>query len=575
MWRAWRPFVVIALALTVLILGTIGFHDELGFNFGDSLYNAIQLFGFGGHVPRNPNWQLQIARFLGPLIVGYAAIRGLIILFREQLQLLWFRAVLRDHVVVAGLGEVGRHLALRLSDLGAQVMVIEANPTNERIPGLRDRGVSVLAGSATDPVILRRAQVGRAAHLVVSCGHDQVDIEVAMSARLLRKRRGVLTVFLNLGEPSLWRTIKAPALEEGAAHSTRFEPFSLLDSAASLMVEEAHPFSDPSKSVTVLVAGDQSISQSLALHLARVWINSGRAADADLRLELVRSGAARDCRALQGRHPELASICELTAAESDVESQEMAARSSDAAAIFVAYSDEARGLAAALAFRSATRREGVPITLAVREESGGVAESARASGISVFGIFTRALGAEFLDRGMNEVMARAAHEEYIHAREAEGETPAENPSLVAWESLPHSLRQSNRRQVDGIGPKLAAIDSVIVPAPLLRAIGDHFRFSDAELDRLAVLEHDRWHRDLTDEGWRRTADMKDPEHLRHPSLIPWEELSDEERQKDRDAVLAIPAILSRAGYAIERLGDGHVAESPVRVSTVDRKAGQP
>ena len=570
LWRAWRPFVVLALALTVLVLGTVGFHNEKGYDFGDSLYNAIQLFGFGGMVPNNPDWQLQIARFLGPLIVGYAAIRGLMVLFREQLQLLWFRAVLRDHVVIAGLGEVGQHLALRLSDLGAQIIVIEANAASERIAGLRDRGVSVLAGSATDPVILRRAQVARAAHLVASCGHDQVDIEVAMCARQVGRRKGVLTIFLNLGEPSLWRTIQAPALAEGVARSARLEPFSLLDSAASLMVEEANPFSDPSREPTIVVAGDQTISQSLALHLARIWINREHAPNARLHLELLRPGAARDCRQLVGRHPELSSIGEISAADSDVESREMATRAGDATAIYIAYSDEARGLATALALRAATREVGVPITLAVREESGGVAQSARASGIQAFGIFTRALGEEFLDRGMNEVMARAAHEEYLRVRKATGETSDENPSLVPWDSLPHSLRQSNRRQVDGIGPKLAAIDSVIVPSPLVQLTGDDFRFTDEELDRLAVLEHDRWHRDLSEEGWRRTKRTKDPERLRHPSLIPWDELSEEERQKDRDAVLAIPTILSRAGYAIERLSHERIH---IRVSTVEGQAG--
>jgi hypothetical protein len=568
LWRASRPFVVIELALTVVVLGTIGFHHESN-DFGDSLYKAMQLFGFGGNVS-NPDWELQLARFLGPLIVGYAAIRGLIVLFREQLQLLWFRLVLRDQVVVAGLGEVGQHLAVRLSDLGAQVVVVEANPENEKVPSLRDRGISVLTGSAVDPLILERAQVGRAAYLIVSCGRDQVDIEVAMQARRLPTHRGVLTIFMNLGEPSLWRTIKAPALAEGSARSARLEPFSLLNSAASLMVEEADPFNEGSEA-TVLIAGDAAISQFLALHVARVWVNADSAPDERLRIELVGPGAQGDCNELVERHPELTSVCDVLAVEADVESQAIAERSGEAAAIFVAHSDEAHGLASALALRAGTRRHNVPIVLAVREESGGVAESARASGIHPFGIFTRALGVEFLDRGMNEVMARTAHEEYVRVRQSLGETQAENPSLVAWDSLPQALRQSNRRQVDGIGPKLAAIECVIAPAPLARVAGERFRFTDGELDQLAVLEHERWSRDLLDEGWSYSAGPKDPEKLRHPSLIPWDELSDEEREKDRDAVLAIPTILSRAGYAIERLTPDL---SPVRVSTVDPSVGR-
>jgi voltage-gated potassium channel Kch len=550
-WSAWRPFVVIALAATVLVLGTIGFNQKAGYDFWDSLYGAIQLFGFGGGATQDPNWELQIARFLGPLIVGYAAIRGLMLLFREQLQLFWFRLVLHDHVVIAGLGEVGHHVASRLSEMGAQVVAIEANPMSESATTLRNRGVPVITGNAVDRVTLRRAQVHRAAYMVVSCGHDQRDIEVAMAARRARRRSGVLTVFLSLGEPSLWRSIKVPALTEGASGSVRLEPFSLLDSAASLMVEETLPATAPGSASTVLVSGDKTISQNLALHVARVWSNAGQTGE--LHIELLRPGATRDRTELLERNPELASICEVSATEQSVESQGFGQQAADAAAIYVAYSDEAQGLATALALRACTRAQDVPIVLAVREESSGAAIAAHRSGIRAFGIFTQALGDKFLDRGMNEVMARAAHEEYVRARETLGETPADNPSLVAWGSLPHSLRQSNRRQVDGIGPKLAAIGCAIVPSPLVRLTDDQFEFTESELDRLAVLEHERWQRDLRDEGWRRNSGRKDPQRLRHPSLIPWERLSDEERKKDRDAVTAIPSILERAGYAIVRL----------------------
>jgi hypothetical protein len=566
-WRAWRPIAVIALAATVLVLGTIGFNKEPGNDFADSLYNAIQLFGFGGAATSDPGWELQIARFLGPLLVGYAAIRGLMVLFREQMQLFWFRLVLRDHLVIAGLGELGQHVALRMNEIGAQVVALEANPVSERAKTLRNQGIPVVHGSAADRITLRRVQVQRAAYMVVSCGHDQVDIEVAVAARRQPRRSGVLTVFLNLGDPSLWRSIKAPALSEASIGSARLEPFSLLDSAASLMVEETLPPFVSESAATVLVAGDKTISESLVLHTVRLRANSEHAGD--LRIQLLRPGAERDRAELLGRHPELASICELSATEDAADSSVLADRARSATAIYVAYSDEARGLATALALRAATRDAAVPITLAVREESSGTAAAAEGGGIRPFGVFTKAIGEKFLDRGMNEVMARAAHAEYVRAREALGETPADNPSLVAWESLPHSLRQSNRRQVDGIGPKLAAIECALVPSPLVRLKGEDFRFTESELEQLAVLEHERWERDLRDEDWRHTAGPKDPERLRHPSLVPWDRLSEEERQKDRDAVLAIPTILTHAGYAVARLASsnprvpGHSASAPL------------
>ena len=105
---------VLFLAILVLVLGTIGFRRIPGENYSvvDSFYYALQLFGFGGPVPPGRPVELEIARLLGPLLVGYAALRGIFALSREQLQLVTFRLLLRNHVIVAGLGPIGFRLAI-------------------------------------------------------------------------------------------------------------------------------------------------------------------------------------------------------------------------------------------------------------------------------------------------------------------------------------------------------------------------------------------------------------------------------------------------------------------------------
>jgi hypothetical protein len=368
--------------------------------------------------------------------------------------------------------------------------------------------------------------------------------------RASRGRRGVLTAFVNIGDPSLWRVVKARALSEAGPRPIRLEPFNLLDSGASLAVESADPFGAGERSPTVLIAGDGGMAQMLALHAARVRLNAG---GSGLEVELVGATAEEERDSLLGRHPEPNDACSLTATRISPEDKQLGRRARDAEAVFVGYKDEAVGLAAALAFRECTRRDDVPVVLIVRESAGGAAQAAEAAGVRVFGLFSEALGDEFLDRGMNEVMARAMHEEYVSAQTAKGETLEQNPSLVPWEELPSSLRQSNRRAVDGIGPRLNEVGAVVVPSPLVQIESEGFEFTDEELERLAELEHERWMRDLTDEGWAHREGPKDPVRKRHPSLVPWEQLSEEERQKDRDAVLATPRILRRAGYAIERL----------------------
>jgi len=68
-------------------------------------------------------------------------------------------------------------------------------------------------------------------------------------------------------------------------------------------------------------------------------------------------------------------------------------------------------------------------------------------------------------------------------------------------------------------------------------------FSKDEIETLAIIEHNRWmaHRYL--HGWDFGTERDDQLKL-HPSLIPWEILSESERQKDRDTILRIKTLLN-------------------------------
>ena len=88
-------------------------------------------------------------------MVGVAAIRGLLVLSREQLRLIGFRLFRRGHIVIVGLGDVGFR-SRDLNELGARVIAIDRDATKPSIEGCRERGISVLVGDATDPTCWAR-----------------------------------------------------------------------------------------------------------------------------------------------------------------------------------------------------------------------------------------------------------------------------------------------------------------------------------------------------------------------------------------------------------------------------------
>jgi hypothetical protein len=283
---------------------------------------------------------------------------------------------------------------------------------------------------------------------------------------------------------------------------------------------------------------------------------------------IVGPNADADVRELVAGYPQLADICELDARNVDTRSAGF--RSGEAlldqggestvTKVYVALEDESAALSAALILNGQPAVRGVPTVVALEDETSSVARALRGGSGSLardlypFGVLSAALTPTMLLRGTNEVMARTNHSNYVRNQRERG--AVDDVSLAPWEDLPESLRNSNRRFADSIGGALEEIGYVLVPAPPLESSGSSLTFTDDELEQLARREHDRWIADLMRDGWRFTQGEKDPVRKLHPLLVPWADLSEAERDKDRDAVLAIPGLIAQAGLSAMRSGLG-------------------
>lgn len=556
-WRDARPIVVVVAGLTVIVLGTIGYlraHEEYGVL--DAGYRAIALFGLTGNEAPPVPWELQIARVLGPLIFGYAALQALLALFRQEARLLAIRLFARDHVVVAGLGAKGFLAATSLHAEGRQVIVIERDPGNLRVSGMRERGISVLFGDATDPEMLRRAQAGLASHLLCLCNDDGTNVDVAGAAERLvaDRRQGVLTTLAHVRDNQLWLMLSGAGI--GTDRPTfRLEFFNVFALGAQALVEHHPPFGprgERPRRPHVLVAGQEGIGDHLVLRLAGAWRASEPGPDERLLITLAGPAAAGHVARLQHAYPELPGLCEI------VTQPAIEAPAERPTQVLVSILDEAVALTTALALRGAL--PGVPVVVAVADEASGVASALRSEGRSFgslvpFGVLSRALSPELLRHAATEVLARAKHDEYVQAEARRGLGPADNPSLQPWDDLPPALKESNRRFADGISAKLEATGCVLVPAPLADPRAPGFAFREDEIEELAVAEHDRWVADLVRDGWKPTTGPKDADRKLHPLLVGWDELDEDDKDRDRDPVREIPAMLARAGFRVVRPDD--------------------
>lgn len=88
----------------------------------------------------------------------------------------------RDHVVVAGLGQVGYRTCLLLRELGLPVVALERNPAAPNVRRARAAKVPVLIGHAEDRAVMEQVALPRARSLAALGSDDLDNVEIAISA---------------------------------------------------------------------------------------------------------------------------------------------------------------------------------------------------------------------------------------------------------------------------------------------------------------------------------------------------------------------------------------------------------
>ena len=99
---------------------------------------------------------------------------------------------MRDHVIVAGWGRVGRSIAAYAGRHGLPVVAVDQDP------GVTDLDVPIVVGDATDETTLEAAGIHRASSLIAALATDSDNLALALTARSLRAD---LVIVCRVAEP--------------------------------------------------------------------------------------------------------------------------------------------------------------------------------------------------------------------------------------------------------------------------------------------------------------------------------------------------------------------------------------
>lgn len=211
---------------------------------------------------------LQLFHFFMPIIGIVMLAQGLadfgsLLFNRRSRSKEWEMAVastFNKHIILVGLGHLGYRIALKLHEMGEQIVVLEFNADTDTISVARNLGIPVIQDDATRPIALEGANVKDARTIILASQNDAMNLQIALKARSVNPKINVVVRIFDddfahalqdqFGFIALSATeMAAPVFAAAAAGVDVTNPISIegqLLSLARLAVADVAPFAEKS-----------------------------------------------------------------------------------------------------------------------------------------------------------------------------------------------------------------------------------------------------------------------------------------------------------------------------------------
>lgn len=585
-WWAENQWVVIGVAgLLVFGLAYLGFSKHYATisikrTSFDLIFEALQLFRISSTVPPGPKpWELELARTLAAAITAIAAIKALMLLFRDK-----FRRIRlsrwSDHIVICGMGKKGAQLASDLLRQGEQVVIIEKEEKNSELEACEDSGAIALTGDAANLSLLKKARVDQARHVFIVSGDDKTNLEIALLVHQLMSRTASLptadkqasgrSCFVHLIDLELRDLLAQHRVFAHSAGQISTTWFNIFENAARQLLLDYPPDVSAKaagqETIHLLILGFGQMGQSIAVQAARIghYANGSK-----VRITAVDRQAAKKGGIFLHKYPMFKQICDISFIELDLDDvsflngsflDDHGGRNSITQAL-VCLEQEAAGLVCGLNLVQIFRGSNTPLFIRMSSDTqlinllhyanaakpGQDNESRRL--LHTFGNIASCCASDVVINERLDLMARKIHAGYVRLKEQHGGNKATDPSMRDWDELNEGMKDSNRQQTEHIDIKLRAVGCKRIPLIGNESAGTIF--SPDEVELLARMEHARWNAERFLAGWQH-GEEKSIEEKISPYLVPYDNLAEEIKEYDRAVVRDLPMILSAIGEEIVR-----------------------
>ena len=198
-----RLFIIFALSVALLSIGTVGYVVVEGWRLKDAFYMTVitlATVGYGEvHPLSDPGLIFTMVLLLLGVgftfyVIGYivrSLVEGRILTVLGRRNLDWRIKHLKQHFIICGYGRIGRVLSRFLLQKNLPLVIIEQN--EDRISSMQADGVPYILGDAADESVLKQAGIGRAKGLLGALGTDAANVVLTLLGRRMNPDLFIVT----------------------------------------------------------------------------------------------------------------------------------------------------------------------------------------------------------------------------------------------------------------------------------------------------------------------------------------------------------------------------------------------
>jgi len=533
----------------------------------NNFFRTIQLvtLNFPTSLDETLPWQLQVARLAVPVIAVIASFQAIVASIRRPMQMALF-PFLHDHILVYHTELLGQAALRRLSLLKRRLIII-----SEKIDEAKQKQFDLfdISSAELDPRDLStfeslKLKNAKALFLISADTHQNLNLIPSALVHVKQRAHDLepLIIIANVDRETLGVELVTGLDGLAVSEGIRFQRINLQREGLQGELMRWRPDllkTDPRQPTHVLVIGLAGAWEGVILQLL-LTLQDTPDSPPMLTLFLDDAETAAFERFRQDR-PDLRLIATFNLVKCSDPRQLQAdafngwPQSPPFVLALIMRPDE-EALATALYLRrpgNALYQDSIPILIGQSQENhllGAVSHmDVRYRDLNRIVPFGGVIREETIERVLDskhEELAIALHRHYLAATAA---APAsQSTSFVDWEALPENVRQANRAAADHARIIFGFAGIRIVP--LVAGLSAP-NLTKTEMESLAKIEHRRWCADRIDQGWRHGQTRNDQMRI-HPDLVPYEQLSSENQEKDRSAIRALLASLSLASRVAVR-----------------------